>query len=130
MTDSSLVRGRPFVRRYYEGRREVFATIPRDADPTRLYQEFARAALPDVAQWIAIVSSTGSELFANCVAAHDHSLEACATVHRTNPRDIDVTPHSRTGSLDASGHLVSSTLFVDDREVGVIVVGRAVELGP
>jgi PAS domain S-box-containing protein len=131
VSDGTLARSRPFVLRYYAGRRDVLTATPRDADPGRLFRQLALAAVPDFAQWVAVVNPSSDLDFSTCTDDHPHSFATCRErwVH-----DVDLD-----GALDAvrrSGESVAwrgddqgprgvvAPLVVDDHDGGVVVLAR------
>lgn len=109
VSETSRTRGRPSVLGYYEGRREVLTATPRDADPARLYEQFALAALGDVADWVSVLDPQGVLVFSRCALAHEHSAPACRE------------------SVLAGGdpHVHASPLVVEERAAGSVVIARS-----
>lgn len=133
MNEATVARGRAFALHYYERRRDALTASARDADPTRLYEQFSLAALPSFAQWIAIVEGSGGPVFSHCATDHAHSFDECRS-QWTGDADFDsaVSEVQRSGdamvwSDDARGpRAVLSPLIVDNRTLGVVVMARAV----
>lgn len=137
MSDSTLARSRPFVLRYYERRREVLTDIPRDADPTRLYEQLALAALPEFARWFAVVDPSTLTSFSRCVLEHEHSFRACAD-HWATGLDVDAAVaavidggESLAWNADLSApHGIVSRLMVEDQPAGAVLVARDANASP
>ncbi len=132
MNDAALARSRPFVLRYYEQRREVLASTPRDADPLSLFVQLARAALPDFAQWICVVTSDSIDgAYSICVAQHDHSLRACRPAYddglnlKEALTDVVTSGESFAWNDDGGGPRgVITPLVVEDVASGAVVIAR------
>ncbi len=137
VSDATLARSRPFVLRYYERRREVLTATPRDAEPSRLFEQLALAAIPGFAHWVAVVDPTSRTSFSRCVLAHEHSFHTCAE-HWANGLDIDaaVTDVLSTGeglvwNADViAPHGVVSRLMVEDHSAGAVLVARDAHASP
>src|ERR1019366_5408785 len=125
VSDATLARSRPFVLRYYERRREVLTAAPRDADPTRLFEQLALAALPEFAHWFAVVDPSTRTSFSRCVLEHEHSFFVCAE-HWASGLDIDAAIEDviasgerlawNTGASGPRG--IVSRLVVEDQSAG------------
>ena len=109
VSETSRTRGRPSVLGYYEGRREVVTATPRDADPARLYEQFALAALGDVADWVSVLDPQGVLVFSRCALAHEHSAPAC--------RESVLT--------GGDPHVHASPLVVEESAAGSVVIARS-----
>jgi signal transduction histidine kinase len=134
VSESTLARGRPFVLRYYEGRREVLTSTPHDADPVRLFEQLASAALPEFAHWVAVVEPSTGTVFSTCTHAHAHSLERCRDDFARG-LDLDDAIHAvidtgdaLTWNDDGAGPRgVISRLVVEGRPDAVVIVAREPE---
>jgi signal transduction histidine kinase/ActR/RegA family two-component response regulator len=132
VSDPTDDRSRLFVLRYYERRREVLTTTPRDADPGGLFKELARAAIPDFASWVSVVDRNSTEgAFSSCAVDHDHSFRSCRQ-RCDNGLDLDnaiaeVVRSGETLVWNDDGHGprgVISPLVVEDVAAGVVVIAR------
>ena len=131
MSDEAAARGRSFVLRYYERRREVLTSIARDADPARLYERLAVAALPAFAQWLAVADTKGVVIFTRCDLDHEHRAESCA---RAVAPECDLAAEIRLAvaqTRDAvhpvsarPSRLVVAPLFVEDQGAGAVILAR------
>ena len=137
MSDTSFAPGRTFVLDYYARRRDALTNAARDADPARLYDELAHAALPTFAQWIAVVESDRDAVFSRCTLDHDHAFATCATPW-VQDADIDAAVAQVLASGDALAWSdggpgtrgVLTPLVVDERPAGVVVMVRASSAPP
>ena len=132
MSDATLARSRPFVLRYYEARREVLGATPRDADPIRLFEQLALAALPDFAHWIAVVDPSSRLWFSRCTHDHGHSFSTCRSLW-DHGLDLDgaISDVIRSGESlawndDGQGPRgVISQLVVEDQSAGAVLIARS-----
>lgn len=118
--------------RYYERRREVLTATPRDADPARLYEQLALAALPDFAHWVAVVDpSSRSAAFSRCTGDHEHSFDVCR--HEwvggldldTAMDNVVTSGFSLAWNDDGQGPRgMVSLLSVEDSPIGLVVLAR------
>jgi signal transduction histidine kinase/CheY-like chemotaxis protein len=137
LSDDTLARSRPFVLRYYEGRREVLTATPRDADPTRLYAQLALAALPEFARWVAVVEHPQRTSFSQCVLEHEHSFRACAD-HWSADLDIDAAIDNVISNGESLGwnddgrgpRGVVSRLMIEDQPAGAVLIARHAHASP
>ena len=132
MSETTFAHGRAFVHDYYARRRDVLAASPRDADPTRLYEQLALAALASFAQWVAVVETEADAAFSRCTLDHEHTFAACRA-----PWVGDADFDAAVADVQASGDALAwndhgpgprgvlSPLVVDDRTHGVVVMVRA-----
>ena len=137
MSDATLARSRSFVSRYYERRRDILSDTPRDADPTRLYQQLAFAALPDFANWVAVVDPAADGSFSQCTAAHEHSYATCRELWArgldmdTAIDEVISSQESVAWNDDGQGPRgVISRLIVTDQNAGVVIIARATDAIP
>ena len=131
MSDATFTHGRPFLLRYYERRGNALSTSVHDANPERLYDELARAAVPDFAQWIAVVDVAHDVAFSACALEHEHSVDQCRAQWA---RDVDVD--AAVAEVQSSGGVVVvrdarsgprgvlAPLVVGGRSLGVVGVFR------
>jgi hypothetical protein len=120
------------VLRYYERRREVLTATPRDADPARLYEQLALAALPDFAHWVAVVDpSSRNAAFSRCTGDHEHSFDVCRHEWAggldldTAMDNVVTSGFSLAWNDDGQGPRgMVSLLNVEDSPVGVVVLAR------
>ena len=128
--EPTLARGRLFLTRYHELRREVL-TGARDDDPTPLCAQVHAAAAPDFAAWVAVVGPRYE--FSLCRAEHEHAVERCGELFsagldlRGALEDVDHTGESVAWSEGGAACGVIIRLVVDDQPAGVVVVARAPE---
>ncbi len=131
MSDATATRGRQLVLAYNEGRRTVLASATLGTDPTKLFDELARAALPEFARWVAVVDPRSDVEFSRCVVEHQHSLTRCAK-HWAAELDmlaaIDETAsrgESRKWTIDGPGGTgVIMTPVREDRGTGAVLFYR------
>jgi len=120
------------VLRYYERRREVLTATPRDADPARLYEQLALAALPDFAHWVGVVDPSSLHgAFSRCTSDHEHSFDVCrrswdAGLDLDTAIDNVVTSGFSLAWNDGGRgpHGMVSPLSVEDSPIGVVVLAR------
>ncbi len=134
MSDSPRAPGRSFVLRYYDRRREVLTAIPHDADPTRLYEQLAAAALPDVAHCLVVADADGRVVFARCVLAHEHGAESCLA---TVAADLDLAHEVKESLMKdltstrvaqgAASRVLVAPLVVEEQAAGAVVFARRTE---
>jgi signal transduction histidine kinase/ActR/RegA family two-component response regulator len=137
LSDDTLARSRPFVLRYYEGRREVLTATPRDADSTRLFAQLALAALPEFARWVAVVEHPTRTSFSQCVLEHEHSFRACAD-HWIADLDIEAAIDNVISNGESLGwnddgrgpRGVVSRLMVEDQPAGAVLIARDAHASP
>ena len=131
MSDAMVARNRFFVLRYYEARRDVLTSARRDDDPAPLLRQLALAALPDFADWVAVVDPAAETSFSLCTKDHDHSFTTCRTVRDPIPdldraiREAVASGEDVTWNNDDQGTRgVVARLVVEDRGAGAVILGR------
>ena len=124
-------RGRPLLLRYYEGRRDVLTSNARDADPTRLFEQLALAALPELCAWLAVLDPSTGTSYSRCVSSHEHSVHEC-THEWAGGLDVEAILEAvlRGGGSDAGPPgetdpaVAVAPLVVEDRTVGAVFFAR------
>lgn len=137
MSDETLARSRPFVLSYYERRRDVLTTTPHDADPVRLYEQVAFAALPAFAHWVAVVGTSTDESFSHCTQDHIHSFATCR-IDFASGLDVEgacvevlTSATSLAWNDDGDGPRgMVSPLVVEDTPAGVVIIARRPDAAP